>query len=303
MARLITTDVALARKGIDRIVELYQKERPTHYTRLIGKMMNSTQAFERFKAMSGFPETVVVPEGTDIPVADFETPFQRDFTVISRGIGYEVTAQARYTDLYNVIKKPTQLMMDALYDSREQSAANLLNLGFTAPGSGGTWTVDNVALFSASHPLKAGVAGNTAALALGILNLETAVQAAGKTQDYMGKVWQGPKRWMLVVPTELDILAHRLVQSIALPTTNDNDKNVVGSRLEVVVNPYLTDTNNWALIPAEERYNPLFRITRQSLTAIEDKLVRRPGDMFFGRWEEYGDGAEDWRGTFGCNPS
>lgn len=299
MARAINSDISLHRPGIEQIVKQWMKDTTTFYPDLIGETMTTKLAYDRFKAISDFGDAVPISEGTDIPTMDFQTPFVRDFYVSAFGLGYEVTAQAAYTDEYNEVKKPTENMMKSIYDAREQSAANVLNLGHNLPSSNGTWTLDNVALFSASHPLNAGVQSNTGTTALGIIALESAVQTAKTMSTYMGKVWVGPRRWKLVVPPALEMLARRLVRSTSIPQSNDNDANVVGGFLEVVVNPYLTDTNNWYLIPAEDRYNPIFRMQRMALQLVSNKLERRPGDEFFGYHEEYGDGASDFRGCVG----
>jgi hypothetical protein len=305
MARTINTDVSLHRPGIEQTVKQFMKKVRTYYPSIIGTEMTTDLAFDRFKAISGFGDAAPINEGTDIPTMDFQTPFVRDFYVTAVGLGYEVTAQAARTSQVGAadIKKPTENMMRSIYAARELSAANLLTLGHTTPASGGTWTVDNVALFSASHPLNVGVDSNTAANALGITTLESAIQAVMQMKDYMGRVWVGPMRWKLVVPTSLALLAMRLVKAQKLPGSNDNDPNVAGTYLEVVVDPYLTDTNNWYLIPADDDYNPLFRMKRMGLQLVSHKLQRRPGDEFFGYHEEYGDGAEDYRGCFGNNPS
>lgn len=301
--RLQSGDLTLHVPGINHIRKQWEARTEKFYPDIIGRQMTTKLAFDRFKAISDFGDAIPTNEGSDIPVSDIETPFQRDFEVTAYSLGYEVSGQAAYTDEYKQLKRPTENLMKSMYDARERDAAALLNLGFTLPSSGGTWTLDNVALFSASHPLNAGVASNTSALALDILNLETAIQTAMQVQTYRGKVSTGPKRWKLVVPTNLLMLANRLVASQKIPQTNDNDPNVAGGHLTVVWNPYLTDTNNWFLIPAQDDYNPLFKMDRMALQLITSKLERRPGDMFYGFHEEYGFGAEDWRHTFGANPT
>lgn len=304
MARVINTDVSLHRPGIERIVKQYQKDLQTFYPGIIGEEMTTKLAFDRMKAVSDFGDAQPTDENEDIPVMDIQTPFQRDFYTQGISLGYEVSAQAKMTDVYNVVKKPTENLIKSIYDAREQSGANLLNLGFTTPASGGTWTLDNVAQFSASHPINAGATvSNTSAITLGITNLESAVQLAMKSKTYMGKVWTGPRRFKLVVPHEMMMLAKRLQKSTQLPGGNDNDPNVVGMMLDVVVNPYLTDSNNWFIIPADDRHNPFFRITMMPLQLVSHKLDRRPGDEFFGYHEQYGDGSLDFRGTYGANPS
>lgn len=53
----------------------------------------------------------------------------------------------------------------------------------------------------------------------------------------------------LYVPTALEATAYEIVNAIAKPGTADNDANFLASRgLKVVVDPYLSDANNWFMI-------------------------------------------------------
>lgn len=302
--RIIATNPELARPTIQKIVKSYSKNTPKLYTGLVGENIDHKLAFYRMEELSDMPEASAISEGTDIPVANMTSVNARDFYVGYIAQGYEISAQAEYTDFHNAIKKPTEQLIQSMDDAKEQRAANAaLNNAFLAPASGGTWTLDNVALYSASHPLSGGATySNTASLALGAANLAVAWQSAKFSKTYNQKVWRGPTRFKLLVPAQLEDLAIRLTTSEQLPQSADNDVNVAKRLVTPMVNPYFTDTNNWSVIPAEDRFNPLFMMTRMPRRFVESKLERRPGDMFYGYAEEYGFGAMNWRGTYGCNP-
>lgn len=304
MARIIATNPELARPTIQRIVKSYSKNTPKIYTNYVGENISHEMAYFRFQELSDFPEASNLTEGEDITTVDLTSRNTRDFYVSYVGQGYEVTAQAAYTDFHDVLKKPTEMLIQSLDDAKEQRGANVFNYGFTAPSSGGTWTVDNVALFGSTHTLEAGTTySNASALALGQANLATAWQSAKYSKTPNGKVWRGPKRFKLIVPSGLEDLAIRLTASSQLPQSTDNDVNVAKGTVTPVVVPHLTDTNNWAIIPDEDIWNPIFMMTRMPRRFVSDRIQKRPGDMFYGYAEEYGFGAQNWRGTFGCNPS
>lgn len=304
MARIIATNPELARPTIQKIVKTFSASAEHIYPEFVGENIPTDLGTYIFEELDDFPEASSLSEGMDIPTVDMTSRNKREFVVGYVGQGYEVTAQAAYTDFHDVLKKPTEMLIQSLDDAKEQRGANVFNNGFTAPSSGGTWTVDDKALFGATHVVGAGQTySNASALALGQANLATAWQSAKYSKTGAGKVWRGTKKFKLWHPSQLEDLAIRLTSSTNLPQSADNDVNVAKRLVTPVCIPHLTDTNNWGIIPAEDRFNPIFMMTRMPRRFVSDRIPKRPGDMFYGYAEEYGFGAKNWRGTFGCNPS
>lgn len=114
-----------------------------------------------------------------------------------------------------------------------------------------TCTYDSVALFNAAH------GSNLGSAALGATSLTAAkvVMAKqtgyGASTDIMGLI---PK--YLLVPTELEDMGFRLVESVhaigsgeGTPRYTDREPNIHGSYgLEVIVVPYWSETDHWALV-------------------------------------------------------
>jgi len=99
---------------------------------------------------------------------------------------------------------------------------------------------DNVALFHANH-------GNLGALALSESTLSTAITAMREQTSESGNPLNIVPGY-LVVPAELEFTAKKLVNSALVPGGSLNDINVLQGLVEVLVEPLLTDANNWYLV-------------------------------------------------------
>ena len=127
-------------------------------------------------------------------------------------------------------------------------------------------TFDNVALFHASHPKEyADPSGNTTfsntgSAALSLSALQTARLGMRKYTDGEGRLL-GVSPNILMVPPDLEDTANQLVYTAgpnrSLPGSANNDLNPIQRwGMEVVTNPYLTDTNNWYLFDTTKPVKP-----------------------------------------------
>lgn len=304
MAHTIAGAPGLARVGLMRVVDQFAESWTTQYTNILGTEVSSKQDFERMIGFSDFGSPVVTNEGSAVAFDSLAAPFQMDVKPQMRTLGFEITMQAEYTDLYKKVSKPEigRALGLAFMHAREQSAANLLNLGFSTPAAGGTTTLDAAALFSPVHPLETGTATNMpgSSLPLSASGLEQAVQELNQQKTHKGKVHFYTGTLKLVVPAGLEMLAYRIVNSTLQAGTNTNDKNVLTSRVEVAPNYFLTDTNNWFLM-AQGEPNPLCRLKRIPFF-VKETFDERNLVHVFVAGEEWKDFANGWRNTWGTNP-
>lgn len=99
---------------------------------------------------------------------------------------------------------------------------------------------DTDTLFHANHD-------NLGSAALDEASLSAAVTAVrGQTSEKGNPLNIEPG--YLVVPPELEFTAKKLVNSVLVPGGNYNDINVLQGMVEVLVEPLLTDANNWYLV-------------------------------------------------------
>lgn len=108
---------------------------------------------------------------------------------------------------------------------------------------------DNKPWFATDHPLSGSsdtIGNYTASLTLSVTNLETVVTAFRKSmaKDERGdRIRLNPR--YLIVPPELEFTARRILESVQLPGSQNNDANVIRGRLQLVVWDALTNAAGW----------------------------------------------------------
>ena len=297
MARLIATDPKFARPEIQRIMKQYDSENPLQWRGYM-REESTDLAFERISSITGFGTPTYTPEGTDINVDDMFSPFDLDVTPVKYSLGFEISDEAEYTDQYKVLSRPTEGMVEAMNDFEDLTGANVFNNGFTTAVP----TLDGVAFFSNAHTLQTGSASNLGSAALGMLNLESAIQQTRYTLDWRGKIWRYTQGgFHIVVPPALEQLALQITESTNQPFVADNTKNTARmSARSVMVLPHLTDQNNWFLVPDAARKRGIVRTVRMGRKLLDERFNKRMV-TFYGIAKEWVDHVEEWRGHFGAS--
>lgn len=266
MPQTTNTAPLLHKRGLHDLVALGQTASVTNgvWSKFVGESRKGPNEISLVIAgKDEMPRAQAVAEGEAVPASVRTVPFTMVVTYKHFALSYRYTQIAEATDHYQDLEDGVMQMIQSMYDTRELEAANLLNLGFTAPSSGGTQVLEassSIPLFNASHTIHSGLstsAGNLlTASPLSYGNLEAAVQQAQQTVTHRGKAWNYGGRYTLAVPNQLSLLAKRIVSSTLRPGTGDNDPNVVGGSIEVLHVPYLTSATSWFLIPKDSSVNP-----------------------------------------------
>ncbi len=138
----------------------------------------------------------------------------------------------------------------------ERVAADALNYGFTASGTTALG-FGSVGLFSNSHAIGQNTVDNSGTLAYSAANLATAIEQLDSLQDGKGNI-AGFRADTLMVPTAIEAEAWADLN----PTTASPTASFVASRIRnLVVNPWLTDTNAWFVMDqAAAQEHLLFRV-------------------------------------------
>lgn len=183
----------------------------------------------------------------------------------------------------------------------EKVAADALNYGFVSSGKTANG-FDSVGLFKANHAIGQNTIDNTAALPISRANVETVIDQLDALQDAKGNV-AGFVADALIVPPALQNVAWTIANELNAggnPTYANHRIN------EVIVNPYLTDTNAWYVIDsARAKEHLLFRFRGEATLAAEvefyiDHSVRA-GVWQLGRSFDFN--WDDPRFIVGSNPS
>jgi hypothetical protein len=208
----------------------------------------SERSFEEEVKLSGFSAAPVKNEGSAMAYDNAQEAFTSRYNHETIALGFSLTEEAIEDNLYDSLgSRYTKALARAMAYTKQIKAASILNNGFSSSYPGG----DGVSLFNANHPLvSGGVNSNVPGVAVDLneTSLEAAIIQISQWTDERGLLIAAKAR-KLVVPTQLQFVATRLLQTELRTATADNDINAVKSMGAVpegyTVNHYLTDPNAW----------------------------------------------------------
>lgn len=273
------------------------KSLPALYPQVFN-ILSTRRAYEDIVVTSGLDTTPVKPEIQDVAM---DRPFQIGtvrMTVISYGLGYEVSQELVDDDLYGAVAKPaSRFLAQSGRDTEERIAWAMLNTAFTTQQA---W--DGVSIINTAHPLKSGAtyANRPASVAtLGFTALQASLERFKLMVNERGlKIRIRPVS--LVVPVQLGWLAHEILDSSQKPFTADNTTNVMARGrigLTIIESEFLTSATGWFLMAAKgvHRLNFFWR-SRPKMDSDFDKKAQAALFMNFFR---FGTASFDWRGVDG----
>ena len=272
-------------EGYGRYAPVFQK---------IFNILTSMRQYEEDFTMQGLTNFVSKSEGNVISYEDFLAGNRQTYTHSTFAKGVRITEEAVEDDLYGPMRKVGRALGIAARSTIETRAALVFNDGFATT----TFTTgDAAALFSSSHTREDGganLSNLSTAAALSVSSLETALIDLRTELDGVGKRIELMPR-ALVIPPDLEYVAYQVLKSAYLPGSSANDVNPLEGRLEVIVWPYLTDTNAWFVLCDYHDLKWFWR--RQLHTRTEEDF--NTGDMLFKGRMRFSFGVNEWRGVFG----
>ena len=257
---------------------------------------NSDRAFEEEVMLSGFANAQVKAEGAGVSFDEAQETFTARYTHETVALAFAITEEAIEDNLYDrLASRYTKALARSMSNAKQVKAVEPLINGF------GTFkTGDGVALFSGSHPTVAGTFSNTLATAadLNETSLEQSMIDIAAMTDERG-LRVAARGVKMVIPSELQFTAERLMKSQGRTGTADNDINAIVSMGMVPqgyrVNNYLTDTDAFYILT--DVPNGMKMFTRAPLnTAMEGDFDT--GNVRYKARERYSFGVSDPRGIF-----
>ena len=260
---------------------------------------SSERSFEEELKLSGFGAAPVKDEGSAITYDTAQESFVARYTHETIGLGFSITEEAMEDNLYvSVSARYTKALARAMSYTKQVKAAYPLNNGFSTTFSSG----DGVALFSTAHPLVSGGTNSNRPSTGADLNetsLEDAIIQIGKWTDERGLKIAAKAR-KLIIPSDLQFVATRLLQSDYRVGTADNDINAVKTNGVIPegysVNHYLTDTN--AFFITTDVPDGMKHFVRAPMTTTMDGDFDT-GNVRYKARERYSFGVSDPLGIFG----
>lgn len=295
--------MTVTRADFDKVIApgLYQayideyEQLPAEYPDVF-KVTTTEQAYVDALVTAGLGTTPVKPEAVDVAM---DRPLHVGtvrMTIVSYGLGYEVSQELLDDQKYDVVGQPASRQLAASgRDTEERQAWALLNGAFTT-----TKSYDGVSIINSAHKTAGGsTIGNGPASAQGLsfTSLQASLERSMLMSNERGlKIRQKPTT--LVVPVQLSWLAHEILGASNKPFTGDNTPNVLaGSRvgLQIVSSAYLTSTTAWFVLSGNHKLMVFWR-KKPYMDSDFDKKAQTASFMNFFR---FGTAAFDWRGVDG----
>ena len=258
---------------------------------------SSDRSFEEETKLSGFSAAPVKDEGSAIEYDNAQEAWTARYQHETVAMGFSVTEEAVEDNLYDSLSaRYTKALARAMAYTKQVKGAAILNDAFS------TTYGDGVALCSTSHPLvSGGTNSNTPSVAadLNETSLEAAVIQIGAWTDERGLLIAA-RPTKLIIPSALQFVATRLLETEGRVNTADNDLNALRNNGAIpegyAINHYLTDTDAWFLMT--DVPNGLKHFTRTPMQTSMDADFDTGNSRYKAR-ERYSFGVSDPLGVFG----
>ena len=259
---------------------------------------SSDRAFEEEVMLAGFSTAPSKSEGGAISFDDAQETFTSRYTHETIALAFSITEEAIEDNLYDRLSsRYTKALARSMANTKQVKAANVLNRAFNSSFAGG----DGKELCATDHPTIFGTVKNELSTAadLSETSLEQALIDINAFTDERGlKV--AARGVKMIIPSELQFTAERIMNSANRVGTADNDINAVKSMGMIPqgysVNNYLTDSDAFFIIT--DVPNGLKYFERSPIkTSMEGDFDT--GNVRYKARERYSFGFSDFRGIFG----
>ena len=259
---------------------------------------SSDRAFEEEVMLSGFAQAQVKAEGSGVVFDNAQETFTARYSHETVALAFAITEEAIEDNLYDrLASRYTKALARSMANTKQVKAVNPLINGLP---SGSFNSGDGVTLFNTAHPTVSGTVSNTLATAadLNETSLEQSlIDIAAMTDERGLKI--AARGVKMIIPSELQFTAERLMKSQGRVGTADNDVNAIVSMGMIPqgyrVNNFLTDTDAFYIIT--DVPNGMKYFERSPIkTAMEGDFDT--GNVRYKARERYSFGVSDFRGIF-----
>jgi len=261
---------------------------------------SSDRAFEEEVMLSGFANAQVKGEGSGVSFDEAQETFTARYTHETVALAFAITEEAIEDNLYDrLASRYTKALARSMSNAKQVKSVEPLIQGL--PTTDNFDSGDGVSLFNTAHPTVAGTFANTLATQadLNETSLEQSLIDIAAMTDERGLriAARGVK---MIIPSELQFTAERLMKSQGRTGTADNDINAIVSMGMIPqgyrVNNYLTDSDAFYILT--DIPNGMKMFNRAPLTtAMEGDFDT--GNVGYKARERYSFGVSDPRGIFG----
>jgi hypothetical protein len=215
------------------------------------RMETSTQSVEYtvgigdFGLVEEYNSPAAEGQAASIPYDSFNPLYEKIFTHKEYAKGVAIERKLWDDGRLSNIRDRARSLGNSTGTTLAVHASSIFNNAFSSSYLG----ADSKALIANDHPNRpndtATTIDNKGTSALSYSAVVATMQAAKRFDDDRGNPLPVSLD-VLYVPPELEATAYEITKAINKPGTADNDANFLNSQgLKVVVDPYLTDANNW----------------------------------------------------------
>ena len=261
---------------------------------------SSDRAFEEEVMLSGFGNAQVKAEGSGVSFDEAQETFTARYTHETVALAFAITEEAIEDNLYDrLASRYTKALARSMSNAKQVKAVEPLVQGL--PTTDNFDSGDGVSLFNTAHPTVSGSFKNTLTTQadLNETSLEQSMIDIAAMTDERG-LRVAARGIKMIIPSELQFTAERLMKSQGRVGTADNDVNALASMGMIPqgyrVNNYLTDSDAFYILT--DIPNGMKMFNRSPLTtAMEGDFDT--GNVRYKARERYSFGVSDPRGIFG----
>ena len=259
---------------------------------------SSDRAFEEEVMLSGFAQAQVKPEGSGVAFDNAQETYTARYQHETVALAFSITEEAIEDNLYDQLSsRYTKALARSMANTKQVKAVSPLINGLP---SGSFTSGDGVTLFNTAHPTIAGNVKNTLSTAadLNETSLEQSlIDIAALTDERGLKI--AARGVKMIIPSELQFTAERLMKTQGRVGTADNDTNAIASMGMIPqgyrINNFLTDTDAFYIIT--DVPNGMKYFDRAAIkTAMDGDFDT--GNVRYKARERYSFGVSDFRGIF-----
>jgi hypothetical protein len=263
------------------------------------KKQTTDRKFERIVTTAPFGDVPQKPEGSEYATDLILQANTKDVTPLEWGLMFEVTETAEEDDQFDELAKKSKYLVFSMRQVQDKQAALVFDNGFSSQK-----TADAVALFSTAHTLKrGGTAKNrpssdadlsVTSLAQAFIDLDT------DTKIESGQIVRPTSGFYLHVAPLNRFNALRIIKSVKDPESANNAVNPLSDLdITVVVNPFLSDTDAWYLVPKDSDANGLMFLERKPISQPAPATDPRTGNRLYKLRARMVWDSVDWRNCYG----
>lgn len=288
-------------EGLNAVFGLEYKMQPELWKDIFTTAKESKKAYIEQVLMTGLGAAPVKAEGAGVAYDEAQEAWVARLVFETIALAVAITEEAVEDDLYaDLGSQMAKALARSMVYTKNVKGANILNNGYTAGYTGG----DGKVLFATDHPLVGGgTLANTLTTQADLSEtaLEDMLILIGDAVDDRGlPIHLTAKK--LIVPTELQFTAQRILKSDGRVGTADSDINAIKSMNLISggfsSNVFLTDPDQWTIITDAQ----------QGLQYIERKALSKnmegdfeSGNLRYKVRERYGFFWADFRGAYGSS--